>query len=31
MIIRAINLRFKKGQKINIFAKGLVHGYCPNI
>ena len=27
MIIRPKNLSFKKGQKMDIFAKGLVHGF----
>ena len=31
MIIRPKNLSFKKGQKMGIFAKGLVHGFCPRI
>ena len=31
MIIRPKNLSFKKGKKMVIFAKGLVHGFCPKI
>ena len=31
MIIRAKNLSFKKCQNMDIFAKGLIHGFCPKI
>ena len=31
MVIRPKNLSFKKGQKIDTFAEGLVHGFCPKI
>ena len=31
MIIRPKNLSFKKVQKMEIFGKGLVHGFCPRI
>ena len=31
MIIRPKHVSFKKGQKMDIFAKGLVHGFCPKI
>ena len=31
MIRRPKNLSFKKGKKMDIFAKGLVHGFCPKI
>ena len=31
MIRRPKNLGFKKGKKMDIFAKGLVHGFCPKI
>ena len=31
MILRGKNYSLKKGQKMDIFPKGLVHGFCPKI
>ena len=31
MIITPKNSSFRKGQKMDIFAKGLVHRFCPKI